>query len=129
MRSEFPRKIRLAAIKRADGKCEKCGANLKAGKAEVDHVLPDILGGEPTLANAQVLCGPCHKEKTAADVRRTRKADRQRDKNNGAWKPPAKKMQGRSFTKTDKPRKIDKKAIEAAALPRTGGLARQYQEG
>lgn len=86
-RHEFNRKVRAAAIARANGHCERCKATLKPGEAEVDHILPDILGGEPVLANAQVLCRVCHAEKTAADVRRTRKADRQRDKASGAIRP------------------------------------------
>lgn len=86
-RKEFTRKIRQAAIERAAGRCEKCTATLKAGEAEVDHILPDVLGGEPILANAQVLCRICHAEKSADDIRRTRKADRQRDKNSGAVRP------------------------------------------
>lgn len=87
MRREFTRKIMSAAIKRAGGKCEKCSAALKPREAEVDHILPDILGGEPVLANAQVLCKPCHKEKSADDIRRARKADRQGDKAIGAVRP------------------------------------------
>lgn len=90
MRRDFPRKIKSAALKRANGKCEKCSAVLKPREGEVDHILPDILGGEPVLANAQVLCRVCHAEKTAGDIRRTRKADRQRDKANGAIKPSSK---------------------------------------
>lgn len=86
-RREFSRKDKAAAIARAAGKCQKCNAALKPGEAAVDHILPDILGGEPTLANAQVLCRPCHAEKSADDIRRTRKADRQRDRHSGAIKP------------------------------------------
>lgn len=86
-RKEFPRKVKAAAIARAAGHCEKCKAALKVGEGEVDHILPDVLGGEPVLANAQVLCRVCHAEKTASDVRRTRKADRQRDRHSGAIKP------------------------------------------
>ena len=86
-RREFTRKVRQAALDRAKGRCEKCSAVLKPSEGEVDHILPDVLGGEPVLANAQVLCRVCHTEKTAADVRRTRKADRQRDKASGAIRP------------------------------------------
>lgn len=96
MRRNFPRKIKAAAIARAAGHCEKCKAALKKGEAEVDHILPDILGGEPVLANAQVLCRVCHKEKTAGDIQRTRKADRQRDKDTGAI-APKQKIPGRGF--------------------------------
>lgn len=86
-RKEFPRKVKAAAIARAAGKCEKCTAALKRGEAEVDHILPDVLGGEPVLANAQVLCRVCHAAKSGDDLRRTRKADRQRDKASGAVRP------------------------------------------
>lgn len=83
-RREFSRKIRKAAFDRAAGKCEKCKAALKLREGEVDHILPDALGGEAVLANSQVLCRICHAEKSADDLRRTRKADRQRDKATGA---------------------------------------------
>lgn len=87
MRREFTRKIKQAAIERAAGHCEKCKAVLKPHEAEVDHILPDVLGGDPILANAQVLCRVCHAEKSADDIRRTRKADRQRDKATGVVRP------------------------------------------
>jgi 5-methylcytosine-specific restriction protein A len=102
-RREFSRKIRTAAIERAGGKCQQCGAALKPGEAEVDHILPSELGGEPVLANAQCLCRVCHAAKTANDVRRMRKADRQRDKANGAIRP-AGKIQSRGFVKSGKER-------------------------
>lgn len=89
-RREFSRKVRQAALDRAKGHCEKCKAALKLREGEVDHILPDVLGGEPVLANAQVLCRVCHAEKTASDIRRTRKADRQRDKASGAIRPKQK---------------------------------------
>ncbi len=110
-RKEFTRKIRTAAIERAAGHCEKCKAALKKGEGEVDHILPDVLGGEPVLANAQVLCQQCHAGKTVDDIRRTRKADRQRDKNNGAIKPSSKLAktikEPKRLTKQLPPRKRD----------------------
>lgn len=90
-RLEFPRKVRAAAIQRANGHCEKCSAVLKPGEAEVDHILPDALGGKPELSNAHVLCRVCHAEKTTDDVRRMRKADRQRDKATGAKRAKGRK--------------------------------------
>lgn len=85
-RPEFTRKTKAAAFLRCNGLCEGkgCGARLKAGEAEYDHVLPAELGGDASLGNCQVLCRPCHKGKTAADVGRIRKADRQRDRASGA---------------------------------------------
>ena len=99
-RREFTRKIKQAALTRASGRCDKCKAALKSREGEVDHILPDILGGEPVLANAQVLCRVCHDEKTAEDIRRTRKADRSRDKASGAIRP---KQSIKSAPKAAKP--------------------------
>ena len=53
----------------------------------MDHILPCALGGTATIANGRLLCRVCHREKTATDIRRTRKADRQRDKDTGAIRP------------------------------------------
>ena len=108
MRREFPRKVRAAAIARAAGCCEKCRAVLKKGEAEVDHILEDALGGEPVLANAQVLCSPCHKEKTADRIAKIRKADRARDKASGAINP-AGKLRGPAFAKPTKPERASSK--------------------
>lgn len=63
-RAEFSTKIKVAAFKRADGKCEGCTARLYPGRYQYDHRIPDGLGGEPTLDNCQVLCDSCHSTKT-----------------------------------------------------------------
>lgn len=83
-RIEFSRKIRASIIERADGKCEGCGIILGGKSFEIDHILPAALGGTATQSNGRLLCIPCHREKTVKDVRRIRKADRQRDKHTGA---------------------------------------------
>ncbi|MGY2995492.1 HNH endonuclease [Mesorhizobium sp. URHB0026] len=101
-RKEFPRKVKAAAIARAAGHCERCKAVLKAGGAEVDHILEDALGGEPVLANAQVLCRPCHSEKTAERIVKIRKADRARDKFSGAIRPKQ-SIKSAPFPKPDRP--------------------------
>ena len=90
-RLEFPRKIRAAVIARANGKCEKCAAVVKPGAFQIDHILAAEYGGEPTAANAQLLCLPCHAEKTAKDVRGMRKAERARDKASGAIEPKSRR--------------------------------------
>lgn len=97
-RQNFPRKVKAQAILRANGCCEECGAKLKVGEAEVDHVLPDALGGEPILTNAKVLCKVCHRGKTTEDIGRIRKADRARDKHTGALAKPS-FFQSRGFDK------------------------------
>lgn len=86
MRRDFPAKVKVAAFQRANGRCEnpQCGAKVSAPKLAYDHILPDALGGEPTLENCQVLCLECHQEKTGTDVGRIRKADRQHRNHIGA---------------------------------------------
>lgn len=115
-RKEFSRKTRQAIIQRANGRCEVCKAVLKTGEGEVDHILADALGGEPTIANGRLLCNVCHKTKTATDISMIRKADRQRDKRTGAMKS---KFPMSKHLKETKP--------EAKPLPpRRGGIAAQY---
>jgi 5-methylcytosine-specific restriction enzyme A len=86
-RKEFTRKTMEAAFARCGGQCQGCGAKLFPGKYAYDHILPDQLGGEPTLENCQVLCTNCHSAKTfKTDIPKIRKSDRQRDKHIGAFK-------------------------------------------
>ncbi|MBX8785358.1 HNH endonuclease [Ochrobactrum sp. GRS2] len=107
-RMEFTRKDKAKIIARANGKCEKCSAMLKTGEGEVDHILPCALGGEATVANGRLLCRVCHVEKTADDIRRVRKSDRQRDKATGAVRPKSalagRKRPKPALTKTLPPR-------------------------
>jgi 5-methylcytosine-specific restriction endonuclease McrA len=85
MRSEFATKTKTTAWSRANGKCEGCGTTLVVGKYHFDHVVPDGLGGKPTLDNCAVLCLACHAEKTGKhDVPRIAKAKRQHARHIGA---------------------------------------------
>lgn len=106
---EFSRKVKAAAFLRSGGKCEMCGLAFKAGSAEYDHALPAALGGAPTLANCRAICQPCHKAKTATDVRGIRKSDRQRDRASGAKTAKAKIPQ---------PPKVEKQERRASLPPR-----------
>ncbi len=93
-RNEFSRKVRAAVFARADGKCETCGAKLKVGEGEIDHILPCALGGDNSIENAELKCKACHREKTTKDVRGIRKADRVRDKHTNAVKPSSRPLPG-----------------------------------
>lgn len=119
-RQEFTRKTRAAIFARAAGKCEKCKAALKTGEGEVDHILPCALGGEPTVANAMLLCRVCHKEKTAADIRRVRASDRQRDKATGAMRP-AGKIKSAGFPKAEKSARPSKDDLPSLSYRRLYG--------
>lgn len=90
MRREFSKQTKRDAFVRAKGFCQtpQCGCKLMRGNIFYDHIIPDGLGGEPTLENCQVLCKSCHNLKTAkTDVPRIAKAKRVRDLDIGIRKP------------------------------------------
>lgn len=95
-RSEFPAKVRQAAWDRCKGRCEAegCPVKLQVGHFQFDHIMPDGLGGKPTLENCQVLCSAHHVSKTTTeDTPRMTKADNQRKAHLGL------KPKGRGFPK------------------------------
>lgn len=98
-RHEFHRSVMLEAWKRCGGRCEKCTAKLMPGRYQYDHIVPDALGGEPTLDNCQVLCSACHGEKTAKrDVPAVAKSNRVRAKHLGIVRPK-RSLVSRGFAK------------------------------
>ena len=107
-RKEFPKSVKVAAIKRAtrdmEVYCEKCGV-LTKGRFEIDHVKEDFYGGEPVLENAMVLCVSCHREKTSGSAKVMAKARRLEAKNVGAIRPKG-KIQSRGFPKKEKREQI-----------------------
>lgn len=91
-RREFSKSVMRDAFMRCNGFCEGegCGVKLALGDYHYDHVIPDALGGDPTLDNCQVLCRACHKEKTSRqDIPRIAKTKRIRDREKGIRKPRA----------------------------------------
>ena len=110
-RAEFSRVTRRDALSRSGKRCEasgpryglpegkRCNCDLSYG-VEFDHDLPDVLGGDNSLDNCRAICVRCHKHKTKGDIRQTRKADRQRDKNNGTFPKPIgnARIQSRGFS-------------------------------
>jgi 5-methylcytosine-specific restriction protein A len=106
--SEFSTKVRLAAFKRCNGLCEECGAKLKVGEGEYDHVIPLALGGESIIENCQVLCVPCHRgagAKTSKDVAAIARAKRREIKHVGAA-APKQPIHSRGFDKKAKREQI-----------------------
>lgn len=109
-RQEFPLRIRKLAFARCcrNGsmpgipQCENCGNVLRAGNIEYEHIVPDGLGGEPTLENCGVWCRvPCSKSKTfGEDNPRMTKADRVLRKNYGLT-PKPKQIKSQGFRKAE----------------------------
>lgn len=53
----------MREIRARDVVCCEC----QGEGTDFDHILPVALGGQTTLANLQLLCHPCHVEKSRAD--------------------------------------------------------------
>lgn len=88
-RQEFTAKTKLAAWNRCGGFCEKCSMPIK-GRPEYDHITPCGLGGTNELDNCQVVCVPCHSQKThgkEGDRAKINKAERLRRKHLGIDRP------------------------------------------
>lgn len=84
----IPDRVKLRVHENADGKCAKC--DREARPAEYDHATPLILGGENRETNLQLLCAPCHKAKTALDVKLKAKVARVRKLHLGISRPRSK---------------------------------------
>jgi len=98
-RREFPKSIKVQIVKRAMQNngvvyCETCGQQTK--QYEIDHKIPDAMGGEPIASNAVLMCKSCHKEKTRADVGAIAKAKRVEARNLGIRKS------GKGFPRREK---------------------------
>lgn len=103
-RTEFSKAVRREAWERSQGLCEmvlsggqRCGCPLTTGKFAYDHVITDWMGGEAVLSNCQVICTPCHTEKTRQDVGDIAKTKRLEDTRLGITRPG--KIQSQGFRK------------------------------
>ena len=60
------RALRQVILKRDSYRCRACG---RAGRLEVDHIIPVMQGGEWwDAAGLQTLCRACHFDKSRADI-------------------------------------------------------------
>ena len=83
-RRSLSRLARIRIFDSNNGVCSICGGKIQVGERwQADHRLPLALGGEDTEANMWPVHEQCHKDKTADDVGKVRKADRQRAKHLG----------------------------------------------
>jgi hypothetical protein len=63
-RHTFTEKEREDLHKGFKGKCNCCKKKVELSKMQIDHIEPLACGGTNDLNNLQVLCKPCHHEKT-----------------------------------------------------------------
>jgi HNH endonuclease len=62
-RRVIPQAVKIAVSARDGGRCRKCGSTQQL---HFDHVIPVSRGGANTVANIQLLCGPCNRAKGAS---------------------------------------------------------------
>lgn len=125
-RREFPLSVRKAAFARCckNGtipgvpQCETCGAELNRRTGTIyEHVIPDGLGGDPTLENCKVHCKTCADVKTRTqDNPRMVKADRVTRKEYGLT-PARQKIQSRGFAPV-KPQNSASRPLDRWSPPR-----------
>lgn len=99
-RQEFTCKQRLEIWTRAAGHCEACKAKLKVGSGQYDHIIPFEISRDSSVANAQLVCAPCHRGKTSkSDAPTIAKVKRIHAKHNGLFPPSPRPLQSRGFPK------------------------------
>ena len=83
--AKIPDRVKIRVYCKADGKCAVCKLSILSG--QYDHIIPLVLGGEHRETNLQWLCKPCHKSKTALDVKLKAKVARVQKRHIGIKKP------------------------------------------
>lgn len=84
----IPVRVKDRVAQRSDDCCVKCTRKVGGAlRAEFDHAIPLILGGEHRESNLQILCHECHGAKTKLDVKLKAKVARVRARNLGLRKP------------------------------------------
>lgn len=59
-KAPIPADVRWAVWERDNFTCKHCGSRRNL---TVDHIYPEVLGGEATVENCQTLCKPCNSRK------------------------------------------------------------------
>lgn len=101
-RKDFTAAVKKAVRERNLYMCEYPGCSTYPA-TEVDHVIPEALGGASTIDNAMLLCTACHRRKTALDVKLIAKADRQGGRSGQYARRKKRKGKGRSGSIPSRP--------------------------
>lgn len=91
----IPVRVKLRVFDRYHRTCTECSKDISGGLFPAyDHIVAIVNGGENRESNLQLLCVPCHKVKTAADVGQKRVNNRVRAKHLGIKKTKGRPMPG-----------------------------------
>lgn len=65
----IPARVKIRVFDRCNGQCRNCGVRIGASvRPAFDHVVALVNGGQNRETNLQLLCLPCHSQKTQSDV-------------------------------------------------------------
>ena len=96
----IPARVKVRVFDRCDGRCIECTLQIVGGLlAAYDHAQALVNGGSHRESNLQLLCVPCHKIKTRADIAEKSRVYRKRAKHLGI-RSPRQKIQSRGFQKS-----------------------------
>ena len=102
MRNEFSKATKLAAFKRARGRCELCTARLYPGHFDYHHDKECAFDGSNELSNCIVACDNCHGDVTKQRAPVIAKSNRVRNSHLGI-KRAKRTIPGRKFDGTPIP--------------------------
>ena len=86
--SSIPPRVKVRVFERARGRCVLCTLEIRGKlRPAYDHCVALINGGENREGNLQLLCVPCHAEKTGADVAEKSAVARKRTRAIGIKRP------------------------------------------
>ena len=95
------RAVRLRLFLESDGMCGDCGIKIGPKEWHADHIIRLKDGGENRETNLQVLCVPCHRDKTGQENKAGAKAARVQMKHHSIKKRPAFSWQKKWKKKVD----------------------------
>jgi 5-methylcytosine-specific restriction protein A len=91
----IPPRVKDRVAAKTDGHCRSCARKITGKlRAEFDHWIPLIIGGEHRETNIQLLCHECHAAKTKLDVKLKAKVARVRQKHLGIKPKTSRPMPG-----------------------------------
>ena len=97
----IPPRVRLRIFEKCQGKCVVCGNSIRGSLLPAyDHIVSLVNGGENRENNLQLLCVPCHKAKTAQDVKEKATVARKRMRHIGIRAKKKRKMGYKRFDGT-----------------------------